>query len=345
MRKGLKVVSLMLVLVLCVGCLFGCSGDKSNKQEANNDDKVYELRLSTVVNAPHPWIEMANYFSEEVAKKTNDKVKITVYPGGTLGKDETTIDEMRNGTIDFVLGGTQNAASFVPEYQVFSLAYLFNDADHFKKAIANDSAVFKRYQELYAEKNLNIRLLALAGGGCRNASNNLRPIVTPADLKGMKMRLPGSPMEAKLWSSLGALPTSLAWNEIYSAIQTGVVNAFESSISGYYGSKLYEVAQFHSETQHLFMLSHLSMSDSTYNKLPEKYRKVIEEVAVDAAKVGTEAGEKADIERLEELQKDFGVQVNKVDKEAFIQIVKPLHEELAEEIGASDILKMILDMK
>lgn len=345
MKKSFKVLSLVLMVsIVLTAFLSGCSSNQSSSDAgsgAQAEDKEYSLRLSTVVNPPHPWIEMAEFFAEEVEKRTDGKVKVTVYPSAQLGNDETTIDEMRTGTIDFVVGGAQNAASFVPEYQAFGLAYLFADDDHFEKTIAHGSPVFNRFAELYQEKNLGIKLLGLSGGGVRNVSNNLRPVVTPADLKGMKMRLPGSPMEAKLWEALGAIPTSLPWSEIYTAIQTGVVSTFESTISGYNGSKLFEVAKYHSETQHLYMLSHFSMSERTFNNLPEAYQEIIQEVAIEASLLGTEIGKQFDQELLVEFVEKYGVEVNKVDTEAFIEIVKPLHDELAKDINATDILELI----
>ncbi|SDL29619.1 TRAP transporter substrate-binding protein [Natronincola ferrireducens] len=341
--KGLAV--LLMVCMLLTTFLTACSNDKPGAAGGEAADKEYSLRLATVVNPPHPWVEMAEYFAEELEKRTDGKVKVTVYPSAQLGSDETTIDEMRTGTIDFIVGGAQNAASFIPQYQAFGLAYLFTDDDHFENTIAHGSPVFNRFAELYEEKNLGIKLLGLSGGGVRNVSNNLRPITTPADLQGMRMRLPGSPMEAKLWEALGAIPTSLPWSEIYTAIQTGVVSTFESTISGYNGSKLYEVAKYHSETQHLYMLSHFSMSQSTFDKLPEDYQKIVQEVAIEASLKGTEIGKQFDKELLVDFVEKYGVEVNKVDTQAFMEIVQPLHDELAEDIDATDILQMIRDLQ
>ncbi len=143
------------------------------------------------------------------------------------------------------------------------------------------------------------------------------------------MRLPGSPIESRLWSALGALPTSLPWNEIYSAVQTGVVNAFESTISGFYGSKLYEVAKYMSRTEHLYMLTHFTMGQISYEKLPDAYKKLILEIAPKAAVLGTEKGKEFDEKLLKEMQDKYGLQVAAVRKEEFVKKVAPLHDELA----------------
>lgn len=356
MKKNIKKISIfILIAMLSMAFLTACGGGKdtdtgaadtpATDAPAADDGEVYELKLSTVVNPPHQWIDMGNYFAEEVEAKTDGKVKVTVYPSAQLGNDETTIDEMRNGTVDFVIGGTQNFASFVPEYQVFGLSYLFDNPEQFEEVVAEDSPVTARFQELYDEKQLGLKLLALSNGGSRNTSNNIGPIETPADIDGMKMRLPGSPMEAKLWGALGAIPTSTPWNEVYSAIQTGVVNAFESTISGYQGSKTYEVAPYHSKTGHLYMVTHFTMSDMTWNKLPEEYRDIIYEVANEASIIGSEMAMSTEDDILKDLEENFDVKINEVDKEAFAEIVRPLYDELAESVNAKDILDMIMDMR
>src|SRR5699024_9225359 len=229
-------------------------------------------------------------------------VKVSIHHSGSLGDDETTIDELRLGTIDFVIGGTQNAASFVPKLQVFGLAYLFEDMEHFEKAIAENGDIFQYFETEFEEQQLDVKLLALSGGGTRYLSNNKKEIATPDDLQGMKLRLPGSPIENDIWSALGALPTSLSWNEVYSGIQTGVVEGFESTLSGYTGSKLYEVAPYVSLTEHLYMATHFTMSDLTFNKLPEEYQEIVDEVAKEAAKLGTEKGIEFDEELFKELE-------------------------------------------
>ena len=228
--------------------------------------KTYKMRLATVVSPPHPWIDAAKFMSKKLAEKSKGEIKLSVHTSSSLGSDQTTIDEMRMGTIDFVIGGTSPASVFVPGFQLFSLPYLFKDYDRFMKVTATDSSVFKALEKSYADRKLNLVLLALGGGGVRNCSNNIKPIVKPSDMKGMKMRVPGNPIVTKIWAATGAIPSPLPWKEIYSAMQTGVVNCFESSISGYFGSRYYEVAPYHSKTQHQFMTTHVSMSKTSFKK-------------------------------------------------------------------------------
>lgn len=347
-EKVSRIVRLWLFIFVLVMAV-ACSSETDSKGEAKDDEQEsveesFDLRLATVVSPPHPWLDMAEYFAEEVEERTDGNVKVNIHHSSSLGDDETTIDEMRVGTVDFVIGGTQNAASFIPRLQVFGLAYLFEDMDHFEKVINHDSDVFAYFENEFAEKNIDVKLLALSGGGTRYLSNNKQEIASPDDLKGLKLRLPGSPIESDIWSELGALPTSLSWNEVYSGIQTGVVEGFESTLSGYTGSKLYEVAPYVSLTEHLYMATHFSVSELTFNKLPSEYQEIIKEVAVEAGELGTEKGKQFDEEILEELP-EHNVTITEVDRDKFIEILKPLHDDLAEGLEATELLDLIRQVK
>ena len=290
--------------------------------------KTYKLRAATVVSPKHPWITGMEFMAKELDKRSNGEIKMSISHSSVLGSDQTTVDEMRMGTIDIVVGGVTAVSSFVPELQVLSIPYLFRDYGVFKAATAGDSELVKMYQGFFQERKLNLRLLGLTGGGLRNVSNNLRPIVTPKDMKGMKMRVPSNPLLTKIWGATGAIPSPLPWKEIYSAIQTGVVNCFDSSVSGYYGSRYYEVAPYLALTGHQFMVSHITMSDSTWKKLPEKYQKLVQEVASETCLFITEEAEKGDQAKIDKMAKDFGVKVNEVNKQSFIDLYTPMQDEL-----------------
>lgn len=340
MSKVFRFFILIIVLIVSVACSSNTGTETQDDGSKESSNESFQLRLATVVSPPHPWVDMAEYFAEEVEKRTDGNVEVSIHHSGSLGDDETTIDEMRLGTVDFVIGGTQNAASFIPRLQVFGLAYLFDDMDHFEKVIDHNSEVFAYFENEFAEKNIDVKLLSLSGGGTRYLSNNKHEIASPDNLKGLKLRLPGSPIESDIWSELGALPTSLSWNEVYSGIQTGVVEGFESTLSGYTGSKLYEVAPYVSLTEHLYMATHFSVSELTYDKLPSEYQDIVKEVAVEAGKIGTDKGKQFDEEILEELP-EHNVTLTDVDRDKFIEILKPLHDDLAEQLEATEVLELI----
>ena len=299
------------------------------------------LRLSTQANPPHPWLDAAQALKEEVEASTDGRIAIEVFSGASLGRDATALDEMRLGTIDLLIGGAQEATPFFPEFQLFSISYLFPSTEVFRAAMAPDGEIFGYFDRVYEESDNGLVLLALTGGGIRNFSNNERPVSLPADIAGMKMRVPGSRMDALMWEATGAQPISLPFTELYTALQTGVANAFESSISAYVGNKLFEVAPFHSQTQHQFMVSHITMSQATFDSLSPEDRAVLATAAARASVVGIDRGIEYDATLLEPLVASGQVTVTEVDKAPFLEIVRPLHDEVAAEIGATAVLEMI----
>jgi tripartite ATP-independent transporter DctP family solute receptor len=299
------------------------------------------LRLSTQANAPHPWLDAAEVLREDMLKATDGRVDIQIFSGGALGKDATALDEMRMGTIDLLIGGTQEATPFFPEYQLFSLSYLFANEEVLRKAVAPESAISDYFQKVYEKGGTGLKLLALTGGGVRNLSNNTRAVTSIKDIAGMRMRVPGSRMDALMWETSGALPTSLPFTELYTGMQTGVVDAFESTISAYVANKLYEVAPYHARTEHQFMVSHITMSEAAFNRLSEDDQAALMRAAAHASQVAIDAGIKYDQSLLEPYVAAGQITVTEVDKAPFIEIVRPLHDEVAADLGVTDLLELI----
>lgn len=199
------------------------------------------LRLHTLVTSPHPYNTAAEWFGEELARRTNGALRSTLFPSAQLGTDRAVLDEMRLGTIDLMISTTNNAAAQLPAYDVFSLAYLFPDYESFRRALRPAGPIVQRIQALYDERRLGLVLLGFMLGGTRNLSA-VRPVRSLEDLRGLKMRVPPSPAVARQWQALGTLPVTVNWAEVYTAVQTGVAQALESSLSGYLSERFFEVA-------------------------------------------------------------------------------------------------------
>ena len=301
----------------------------------------FTLRLHTLVTSPHPYNDMAEYFKREVEARSDGRIEVKLFPGASLGQDPAIIGELGMGTVDFMISTTNNAAKQVPEYQVFSLAYLFPDMDTLMATLAPGTPVFEYFSEVYAERELGLRLLALGATGTRNLSNAVGPVTGLEDIQGLKMRTPPSPMIARTWESLGTLPVTVAWPELYAAIQTGVAEALESSIPGYMGSKLYEVAPYLALTAHTLQANHFSMSERSYQRLPEDLQQLVSEVAVAANALGLEKALEYEAEFVDTLREEHGVTVTEPDRAEFMAVVQPLHEELAEDLGVAEVLALI----
>lgn len=302
------------------------------------------LRLSTQVAAPHPFIDMAEYFKEEIEKRTNGELTVKIFPNASLGKDDAVLNEMKLGSIDLMISSTNNAAKQLPQVQIFDLYYIFPNYDAFNAATAPGSPVFEQLQEIADERELGIKILSLFGSGSRNLSVATGPVESLQDIQGIKMRVPPSRIVAKSWEALGTVPVTVAWPELYAAIQTGVAQGLESTLSGYLGSKLYEVAPNLALTRHSINGSHFSMSERSWEKLTPEQAEIVQQVATEAGNLGTQKGIEADESLADVLAEEHGVTVTQPDLQPFIDAMRPLHEEFAAEIDATELLETVRGM-
>ena len=192
-----------------------------------------------------------------------------------------------------------------------------------------------------ADRKLGIRLLALGGSGTRNMSNAKRPVNSLADIKGMKMRTPPSPMISKTWAALGTLPVTIAWSELYAVIQTGVAEALESSIPGYKGSKLYEVAPYLALTAHTIQVNHVSIAQRTWDKLPDDLKALMTDAAIGASALGIVKAREYEDSFVADLSKNHGVTVTRPDTAEFRAVLKPVQDQLAQDMNLTEVLGLI----
>ena len=299
------------------------------------------MRLHTLVKSPHPYNDMAEFMAEKIAKRSDGAIEVKVFDAGQLGKDPAVIGEMGLGTIDLMISSTNNAVKQVPEYQVFSMPYLFGGFDDLMGRVGPGTPAEAYFQQAYDDHSLNMRLLALGGSGTRNLSNAKGPVNALADISGFKMRTPPSPMISKTWAELGTLPVTVAWGELYAAVQTGVAEALESSIPGYTGSKLYEVAPYLALTGHTIQVNHISMSQRAWDRLTPDQQKMVLEVAAEASVVGIEMARKYETDLVEMLQSKHGVTVTNPDVAEFKTALGPLQVSLATEFGLEPAMAAI----
>lgn len=291
------------------------------------------MRLHTLVKSPHPYNDMAAFMVDEVSSRSNGAINIKIFDAAQLGKDDTVIGEMGLGTIDLMISSTNNAAKKIPEFQLFSMPYLFSGFEDLMAKVGPGSAAEAYYKTKFSDYNLNMQLLALGGSGTRNLSNSKGPVLALKDIAGFKMRTPPSPMISKTWAELGTLPSSVAWGELYAAVQTGVVDAFESSIPGYTGAKLFEVAPFLSLTAHTIQVNHISMSDRAWGKLSDEQKAMFVAVAQEATLLGIEKAKQYEVDLVKKLETEHNVTVSRPDTSEFQAALSNLKAVLVEEQG------------
>jgi tripartite ATP-independent transporter DctP family solute receptor len=260
----------------------------------------------------NPRHEAAVAFANAVKQKSGGKIEVQVAPSAQLGDDAAMLTALRSGTLDMSANSQGAASTIVPEYAAFGMPFLFADPAQAFKLL--DGPLGKELAEKSAQKNLIV--LGYWDNGIRHISNSKRPILTPADMKGLKIRVPPDAVTIDIMTALGAETQQIKFAELYVALQQGVVDGQENPLANIDASKLYEVQKFISLTGHKFEMTPFLMSKRTWDRLSESDRKIILEAANEATAVQRKLSKEAD-ERLVGELKNKGVRIDKVDQSQF----------------------------
>jgi TRAP-type transport system periplasmic protein len=275
----------------------------------------------------------ADEFARRVNPKLGGKYKVVVYGSSQLGGDKEMLQKLKLGTIDMVEPSTV-MSSEADIFGVFEMPYLVKSRDHMKRI---EKELFWSKIEPAAEKK-GIKVLAVWENGFRHITNNKHPIVTPADLKGIKLRVPEGKWRVKMFQAYGANPSPMKFSEVFTALQTGVMDGQENPFAQIASAKFYEVQKYLSLTGHVYTPAYLVVSTKKWPTLPADVRKILEETAKDtqAYVYGKAAG---DDEDLLVKMKAAGIKVNDADKNAFIAASKSVYTEFAKEVpGAQAVI-------
>ncbi|HKW36201.1 MAG TPA: TRAP transporter substrate-binding protein [Burkholderiales bacterium] len=275
----------------------------------------------------------ADEFAKRVNPKLGGKYKVVVYGSSQLGGDKEMMQKLKLGTIDFVEPSTI-MSSVADMFGVFEMPYLVKSREHMRKI---EKALFWSKIEPTAEAK-GYKVLAIWENGFRHITNNKHPIVTPADLKGIKLRVPEGKWRVKMFQAYGANPSPMKFSEVFTALQTGVMDGQENPFAQIASAKFYEVQKYLSLTGHVYTPSYLVVSTAKWKTWPADVRGALESAAKDTqAFVYTKAAE--DDEKLLEMMKKAGIKVNEADKDAFIAASKPVYQEFAKEVpGAQAVI-------
>lgn len=279
-------------------------------------------------------------YAQRVNEALKGKVEIKVFHSSQLGTDEAMIKAIRVGGIEMFLPSTI-MSTVEPKFGVFEMPYIVVSRAHMKK-VAEDPKVKEALLAPLPPKG--IRLLGIWENGFRHVTNNARPIVKPEDLKGIKLRVPSGVWRVKMFRTYGANPTPLAFAEVFSALQSGVMDGQENPFVQIWSGKFQEVQKYLSLTGHVYTPAYPAISETLWQKLPPDVRQTMERIGGEMGDVARREGERLDKELLDKLAAKM--KANEVDKEAFIKASGTIYEEFGKEVpGGTDLVKHIQSLR
>src|SRR6476660_3202459 len=287
----------------------------------------------------------ADIFDAKLKELSGGKLSIDQFPGAQLGQEPVMLQKLRTGDIDFVITSTANASSVAPQAGVFSLHFAFRDQKHLAHTLA-DPAVSKAFRDMIKDSVQGAQVLGLLTMGFRNIYSK-KDIKNLDDIKGMKIRVQATKTEDTHFPAYGTKTVHMPFGEVYTSLQTGVVNAAENGINVYLANKHYEVAPILSITEHEANNNCIWVSDKTWNSLSDQEKQWVQAAADEVSKKEPAMGLKLEADSAEKL-KTMGVKVvDGVDKTGFIKAATPIQDQLAKELGphAVKILDLVRNVK
>ncbi|MGF1725649.1 TRAP transporter substrate-binding protein [Photobacterium nomapromontoriensis] len=280
------------------------------------------LKLSHNNPRDHAVHKAMDHMAKEVRKLTNGEVRIRIYPDAQLGNQRESMELMQNGALDMVKTNAAELEAFAPAYSAFNMPYLFRDQNHYYNVQEGEVGE----EILASSRESGFVGVTYYDAGARSFYTS-KPIMTPADLKGLKVRVQPSPSAISMVEALGASPTPLAYGELYTALQQGVVDAAENNIPSFSLSRHSEVSKYFSLDEHTMVPDVLVISTKAYDGLSEENRKALKQAAMNSMEVmktlwaESEAKERAKAEKL-------GVKFITTDKTAFVEAVQPMYDDV-----------------
>ena len=287
----------------------------------------------------------ANIFDTKLKELSGGKMSINQFPGAQLGQEPQMLQKMRAGDIDFVITSTANASTVAPQAGVLSLHFIFRDQNHLAKALA-DPGIAQAFRDMTKESVTGARTLGLLTMGLRNMYSK-KEVNSVNDIKGQKIRVQATKTEDTHFPAYGAQVVHMPFGDVYTSLQTGVVNIAENGINVYLANKHYEVAPVLSITEHEANNNCLWISDKTWNSLTPEQQKWVQTAADEVSKKEPLMALQLEKDSAEKLKK-MGVKViENVDKSGFMKAAAPIQDQLAAELGphAVKILKLVREVK
>lgn len=283
--------------------------------------------------------QTAAEFVKRANEKLGDTAEVKLFDSSQLGKDKELMQKLKLGTVHIALPSSI-MASISDEFALFDMPFLVADRDHLGRI---EKEIF--WPEIAGTvEDDGYKVLALWENGIRHITNNEKAINTPADLKGLKIRTPKSTWRVKMFSEWGANPTPMSFSEVFTGLQTGVIDGQENPYTNISSAKLNEVQTYLSKTGHVYSPAYPTMGKAAYDKMDPAIREILENTARDLQAWAREQGAAAD-DALQQKLIDAGMTFNEADRDAFVEASKPIYDAFATEVkGGKDMIEKAISL-
>lgn len=316
-------MSLIFLMVLSVPLFSGCSSkDGKDLKIKSGSTKTTTIKIANYYAVEHPVnIKLKDVFKKNVEEKTNGSIKIEIYPNNQLGDEQEYIEGVQTGSIQMAMSGNlwENT---VPEFRVMQMPYMFMNYDHADEVLNGPigESIYK-----YLEP-LNVKVLASFPNGFREISNNIRPINTIEDTKGINLRVFEGETIIKLMKNLGFKTTVMSMAEVFTSLQQGVVDGQDNPLSNSYYSGYYEAQKFVAITNHMYSPGYVVINNDVWKGLTTEEQTILKEAAQETADQIKISVKELDQEITESIKKQ-GIVVTYPELQPFIEKSAPIIEE------------------
>jgi tripartite ATP-independent transporter DctP family solute receptor len=293
------------------------------------------LRLGHNISTSSPYHLSAEHFARLVQERTQGRIRVQIFPAGALGNERDMIEGVQIGTIDMVVTSSAAVGPFVPALRILDVPFLFRDPAHARGVLDGPLGA----ELLAAMPARNLVGLAWGDIGFRHISAN-RPIRTLDDLRGLKLRSQNNPIHLAAYRALGTLPTVIGFNELYAALQTGVVDANEQPTSIHVASRFYEVQRHLTLTGHLVASAMFIISPASFNRLPAATQEILRAAARESTQVMRRSADEQDAAGLDTLRSRGMIIQESFDRDAFLRALQPAFTEFGRELGEANLRRI-----
>lgn len=288
------------------------------------------FRMATDVSRADSQGQGAERFIELVKEQSGGEIEIKFYPDSTLGNTPAIVSGTRGGTIDIGMVGAHALSGLSKDFAVLDIPFIFKDKEHAHRVLDGQVG-----QELFATlQTKGLVGLAFFENGFRNITNNHKPICTPEDVKGLKIRVPQSQLLVKTFESLGANPVPMAFGELYTAMETGAIDSQDHPMPSLFAGKFYEVQKYLSLTNHAYTAVTVIINKKKFDRLSPEHQQLIKDCAAQAAKYQRELNSKSENDMIAQMHTQSGIEVNdNVQKDLFVEKTKGIRDEFVSAYG------------